>query len=117
MPTPEEQRKIYEHFTTTKKEDSMTNLQTAQYNRKPFTVDAIQVTAENMAQVSEWCNGDIREAKEGQPYIKVRVARPLNERQTRAFSGDWVLYAGTGYKVYTNDAFKKCFDARVTVDA
>lgn len=83
--------------------------------RKPFYVDAVQVTQENMEQVAEWCNGDIRQQKNKKSnfapkYIKVRVARPMTERQTKAYVGDWVLYAGTGYKVYTDKAFKQCFD-------
>lgn len=77
--------------------------------RKSFDVDAVRVTAENIDEVAEWCRGDVRTAEDGRQYIKVRVLRPLNENQTMAFAGDWVLYAGTGYKVYVNGAFNKAF--------
>lgn len=80
-----------------------------QYARKPFLVDAIQVTAENMTEVGEWCSGSIRTDGPNK-YIKVRVIRALTERQTQAFIGDWVLYAGTSYKVYKDLAFKTAFD-------
>lgn len=90
----------------------MSDLQTAQYQRKPFFVDAIQVSTENMDEVSKWCQGDVRIADNGKNYIKVRVHRPINDRQTMAYPGDWVLYAGTGYKVYTDQAFKKTFDQK-----
>jgi hypothetical protein len=94
-------------------------IKTEKYARKPFDVEAIQVTDENMIEVAKWCLGDIRntlvsnkagDEKETQTYIKVRVRNPLNERQTKAFKGDWVLKSGNGFKVYTENAFKKSFD-------
>lgn len=89
-------------------------IETAKYARKPFQVDAVQVTAENINEVAEWCQGEVltsqpQERDTAEPYIKVRVHRALNERQTKAFVGDWVLYAGLGYKVYTDKAFGKSF--------
>lgn len=88
-------------------------MKTEQYIRKPFEVDAVQVTEENIEEVAKWCMGDIRH-KTGPGrgvlnYIKVRVHRPLNARQTEAYVGDWVLYANKGYKVYTEKAFNDSF--------
>lgn len=85
------------------------DLQTERYARKPFYVDAVQVTKENLDLVAEWCHGDVQKNSFGQ-FVKVRVHRPLNDRQTQAFPGDWVLYAGTGFKVYTDKAFEKSFE-------
>jgi len=90
-------------------------MKTEKFIRKPFAVDAIQVTSENMQEVAQWCQGEIltTEASEKRPaenYINVRVVRPLSPRQTRAFVGDWVLYSGTGYKVYTPKAFDRGFE-------
>lgn len=81
------------------------------YVRKPFYVEAVQVTAENMEDVAKWCSGELRKQGEDESYIKVWVQRPLDERQTKAFIGDWVLYAGTGFKVYMTKAFEKSFEA------
>ena len=105
----------------------MPELKIERYVRDPFYVDAIQVTSENLEEVAKWCNGDIRTSgkpdrdlqnlEEGgagwtpEKYIKVRVQRPANDRQSMAFVGDWILYAGTGYKVYTDRAFQKSFSA------
>lgn len=90
-------------------------LKTDRYVRKPFYIDAIQITAENIEQVAEWCQGEIRaDDHEDFQYVKVRVHRPLNERQTKAFVGDWILYAGTGYKVYTPKAFQASFEPAPT---
>jgi hypothetical protein len=87
-------------------------MKTAKFARKPFDVEAVQVTSENMDEVAKWCQGSVEidgDSETKEHYIKVRVLRVLNERQTKAFVGDWVLYAGTGYKVYTNKAFKNSF--------
>lgn len=88
----------------------------AKYVRKPFAVEAVEVTTENIADVAEWCGGEVR-ASDGrkpgqaqQQFIKVNVKRPLNDRQTRAYPGDWVLSAGTGFKVYTEKAFSGSFE-------
>jgi len=93
------------------------SLKPVKYVRKPFYIDAIQVTTENLNEVAKWCQGEVRWAcrdpkgtAEKDAYVKVRVHRPLNERQTQAFVGDWVLYAGTGYKVYTLKAFTNSFE-------
>ena len=88
-------------------------IETQQYARKTFIIEAVQVTEDNIEEVAEWCSGDVRQVvgkdTEIKRYVKVRVHHPLNERQTKAFVGDWVLYAGTGYKVYTPKAFAGCF--------
>ncbi len=87
---------------------------TNKFSRKPFHVDAIQVTYENMEEVAIWCEGEVvaieKDETTAEKYIKVRVYRPITERQTKAFVGDWVLYAGTGFKVYTSKAFEKSFE-------
>lgn len=92
----------------------MAQLPTKKFIRKSFPVDAIQVTPENMQAVAKWCAGTIKHdgEKEGhlsRDYIKVRVAFPINERQTQAYLGDWVLKSGKSFKVYTNSAFEKSF--------
>jgi hypothetical protein len=85
-------------------------LETKKYVRKPFQIDAVQVTEDNMAEVAKWVQGDIRTDADNKKYIKVRVHRPMNNRQTQAYAGDHVLYAGTGFKVYTPKAFKDSFE-------
>lgn len=84
-------------------------LETMKYVRKPFYIDAVQVTAQNLQDVAAWATGEVRTDTDGQ-YVKVRVYRPLNDRQTKAYLGDWVLYAGTGFKVYNDKAFKNSFE-------
>ncbi len=73
---------------------------TEKYVRKPLFVDAVQVTAENMVEISNWCQGEIKNydgkslaAPEAgniasERYIHVRVHNPKNVRQTKAFIGE-----------------------------
>ena len=91
------------------------SLELKKFLRKPLQVEGVQVTEDNMDELSEWCQGEVRvlpDKKTGgeTPYIHVRVHHPLSPRQTRAFVGDYILYANKGYKVYTNKALKKSFD-------
>lgn len=93
----------------------MTPLEILQYVRKPFEVSAIQVTEENMNDIADWAGGEVRENAEGKKFVKIETYRPINSRQTRAFVGDWVLYAGekiNSFKVYTEVAFKNSFDPK-----
>lgn len=106
--TPEEEL-LYAIFENQEKETE-NMLQPTKYVRKPFTVDALQVTEENISEVAEWCQGTLEEASNKDKYIRVRVHRPLHDRQTKAFVGDWVLYTASGYKVYTPKAFEATFE-------
>lgn len=89
-------------------------MKTEQYARKPFLVDTVEVTAENMEEVAKWCGGKIDSIERGNrtiKFIKVPVSRPMNERQTKAFIGDRVLRAGKkSFKCYTAKAFDDCFE-------
>lgn len=84
-------------------------LETTKYARKTFEIDAVQVTADNIAEVAKWVDGDVRTDNKNAQYVKVRVHLPRSDRQTRAYVGDWVLYSGTGYRVYTPKAFAHNF--------
>jgi hypothetical protein len=84
-------------------------IETTKYVRKSFPVDAIQVQDSNMDEVAEWCSGVVENDGHAS-YIKVDVHNPMNERQTKAFHNDWILYAGTGFKVYPDTSFQKSFE-------
>lgn len=84
-------------------------LETKKFIRKPFHIDAVEVTLANIEEVAKWVDGEVRTDDLGR-YVKVRVHRPMNDRQTKAYVGDRVLYAGTGYKVYNAKAFANSFE-------
>jgi hypothetical protein len=86
------------------------------YERKSFPVSAVQVTKENLSEVAKWCGGEvqtktteIKNATKIEDFVQVPVKNPLNEKQTRAFIGDWVLDHEGNFKVYTDRAFLKSF--------
>jgi hypothetical protein len=84
---------------------------TTRHIRKPLYVDAVRVTERNFEEIAEWCQGEIRHDEvTGKQYIRIRVHKPWNPRQTQAFVGDWLLYTEKGYKVYTHKAFLASFD-------
>lgn len=94
-------------------------METTRYVRKPFFVDAVRVTDDNMAEVAEWSGGSIRtkakpihETQEivDAKYIKVNVKNAKYPRQTQAFVGDWVLRDIRDFRVYTNSAFERSFE-------
>ena len=100
-------------------------LKIEKYIRKPFLVDAVQVTDDNIQDAAKWCGGDVLSTvktlrdengkvvgKTDANYVKVGVHRPLNERQTKAFVGDWILKSESGLKVYTINAFNSSFEPR-----
>ena len=76
--------------------------------RKPFKVQAIQITDENIYEVAKWCRGDVRTTtvnNETKKYIHPRAKyRPL------AFVSDWVSFANNGFKIYNKDAFTSNFE-------
>ena len=79
--------------------------------RKPFHIEAIQVTIENMAEVANWCGGEVRrQGPRAARYIQVPVVRTFNDRQSMAFTGDWVTKSGNKFKVYTDSSLKATFD-------
>jgi len=88
-------------------------MKTERFVRKPFPIDAVRVTAENMTEVAKWCDGEVKyeptSKDDGAWFISVKVVNPINSRQTQAFIGDWVLYS-KGWKVYFDGAFRNNFD-------
>lgn len=86
------------------------SLNIQKFIRKPFPVEGVRVTKDNMQLVAEWCGGEIRQNAKGVKHVFIDVHRPMTERQTMAFVGDWVLFADRGYKIYTQNAFSRNFE-------
>lgn len=87
--------------------------------RKQFPVEAVQVTAENMEEIAKWCKGTIESTdssiaeqlnKPVQTWIRIDTLKPIDDRQTQAFVGDWVVVFNRGYKIYKNNAMNNSFD-------
>lgn len=88
-------------------------MDTQRFVRKPFYVDAIRITADNQAEVATWCGGEIQ-TQEKLPapvqFIKLDVKQAQNERQTRAYVGDWILQTNGNFRIYVHRAFLNAFD-------
>lgn len=82
---------------------------TVQYIKKPLYVDAIRITRTNFDDVAAWCSGRIQNER-SKKYIKIKAHNPINNRQTKAFVGDWVLRTERGFKIYSHQAFQDSFD-------
>ncbi len=86
-------------------------LKTEKFIRRPFIVDAVRITDVNMKDVAKWCGGRVQTKAGNKKYIKVEVRNPLSPRQSEGYVGDWVLYSGKGFKVYTDSAFTATFES------
>lgn len=75
------------------------------YIRKPFTVEAVEITRENIAEVSELI-GELRE-KDGQPFVAIN--RRLVPNIHRAYLGWYVTKMGDNFRVYTQKVFLEQF--------
>ena len=86
-------------------------IKTEKYDRRPLQVEGVQVTEGNMESVAAWCGGEVIPTKGPRGnYIKVPVIHPLNDSQTRAHVGSWVLFSEKGFKVYTERSFANSFN-------
>ena len=90
-------------------------IQPQKYIRRPFEVEGVQVTEDNIVEVCEWASGNIEvegDLPGSKRLIRIKVKHPLNARQTKAYPGDWVLKAGEGFKIYNEVAFDKSFELK-----
>lgn len=96
-------------------------IETRRYASNPREVDAVQVTAANMKAIVDWVGGTLYDEHGVETdsilpgcYVKVEVHNPMNDRQSQAFVGDWILYSTAGpkpsFKVFLNKAFKRNFN-------
>lgn len=103
------------------------NLDIKKFVVRPHEVRAIRITEVNMTEVAKWCKGEIQteivgvdgnilkgDIPEGteieqRVFIKARVFRTLNERQSKGYVGDWILKRKGQFKVYTDKAFSESY--------
>ena len=74
--------------------------------RKPFVVEAIEVTEENIKEIAEMI-GTLREKENGVPYISVN--RRLVPNLYRVYLGFWVTRMGDNIRCYSKRVFKQQF--------
>lgn len=74
--------------------------------RKPFTVSAIEITKENIAEVAKFV-GDLKEKEDGTPFIL--VDKRLVPNVFRVFPGFWMTKMGENIRCYSRKVFQEQF--------
>ena len=74
--------------------------------RKPFAVEAVEVTEENIAEIAKLV-GTLREKDDGSSYI--HVDRRLVPNVFRVFPGFWMTKMGDNVRCYSNLVFRNQF--------
>jgi hypothetical protein len=77
-----------------------------QFVRKPFVVEAVEVTEENIEEVAEYV-GTLRKKDDGTPYIQ--VDRRLIPNVFRVFPGFWMTRMGDNIRCYSKRVFNDQF--------
>ena len=74
--------------------------------RKPFAVEAIEVTTENIAEVAKYV-GDLREKEDGTPYVL--VDQRLVPNVDRVYPGFYMTRMGENVRCYSKKIFREQF--------
>lgn len=82
------------------------DLEFAEFVRKPFVVEAIEITEENIEDVAEFI-GTLRKKDDGTPYIQ--VDRRLIPNVFRVFPGFWMTRMGGNIRCYSKRIFTDQF--------
>ena len=82
------------------------------FSRRPFDVDAVQVTVENIAEVAPFV-GELREKEDGTPYIL--VDRRIISNVHRVYPGWWMTKMGENVRCYSGRIFDEQFELKFPV--
>lgn len=74
--------------------------------RKPFTVEAVEVTPENIEEIAKLV-GTLRTKENGTPYIQ--VDRRLVPNIYRVYPGFWMTKMGDNIRCYSKRVFEEQF--------
>ncbi len=79
----------------------------ASYTRKPFTVEAVEITEENISEVAEFV-GTVRKKEDGTSYIQ--VDRRLIPNVYRVYPGFFMTRMGDNVRCYSAKIFNEQFE-------
>lgn len=77
-----------------------------EFVRKPFTVEAVEITAENIEEISKFV-GDLNKKEDGTPYIQ--VDRRKIPSGFRVYPGFWMTRMGDKIRCYSRRIFSEQF--------
>ena len=81
-------------------------MQFTTFVRKPFVVEAVEVTTENIEEVAKYV-GDLREKEDGTQYIL--VDRRLVPNVFRVYPGFYMTKMGENVRCYSRKIFREQF--------
>jgi len=88
-----------------------------QYTRKPFPVDAAQLTLQNLHEVAEWCKGTIEYVPTKMlgtmtdlPVIKIQGQGDNRGKEFTATLGCYIVELKGSFRVYKPQQFESSFD-------
>src|SRR5688500_6098393 len=98
-------------------------MQIEKYDRKPFSVDAVQVRFDNIAEIAEWCKGEIITQKTKMlgvetdvPAIRVAGQGDNRGKYFVASLGCYVVELKGSFRVYKPAQFDASFERAVEVE-
>ncbi len=86
--------------------DFSANMNFAMFVRRPFVVEAVEVTVDNIEEISKHV-GTLRYKEDGGPYIN--VDRRLFPNIFRVYPGFWMTRMGDNIRCYSQQVFEKQF--------
>lgn len=94
-------------------------MQTTEFTRKPFHVEAVEITLQNAEDVAEWCKGVVEEIPykligmtTDLPCVKVPGSGVQKGKLITALLGYWVVKHKESFRVYKPSVFKGTFDLK-----
>lgn len=80
-------------------------LELVDLKRRTFEVKGVRVTADNIHEVAEWCNGTVQT---NHMYIEFQAIEHQRPTTVKAYIGDWVT-GGSSYKAYLDTSLRSIF--------
>lgn len=87
-----------------------------EYDRRAFSVNAVEVTMQNVQEVAEWCGGTVGEVKTKLvgawtmlPMIELNGSGESKGRVFKALLGHYVVELNGSFRVYKPQTFRALF--------
>jgi len=87
------------------------------YVPRSFRIRAIRITEENIAEVAEMMNSEVKRRHFASGYKNhFEIVEGPYVIRTQVYVGDWLTWMGGNFKRYTNKMFKYSFEKPVIID-
>jgi hypothetical protein len=102
-----------DHFESIESTNRRTIMEIQKATRKPFPVEVVQVTLQNIEEVAVWCNGTIEQRATRllgtTTDLPVIVIDSHSDRREAAL-GSWIVNLKGSFRTYNSSAFDSTFD-------